>query len=178
MVTRKDVIAAEFFNRYLNLVKEDDVVKALKKNTKQFRKLLDSIPKKKIDYAYAEGKWTIKQLLQHVIDAERVFVYRAMTFSRKDATPLPGFDENQWADNAQTEHRRWSDLVDEFRAVRKSTELLFESLTEDQLLATGTAGNHPANALAYGFISAGHVLHHLKIINERYLKHKPSPEKA
>jgi uncharacterized damage-inducible protein DinB len=169
MVTRKDVIAAEFFQRYLNLVKEDDVVKALKKNTKQFRKLLDSIPRKKIDYAYAEGKWTIKQLLQHVIDAERVFTYRAMTFSRKDATPLPGFDENQWADNAQTNHRQWSDLVNEFKAVRKSTELLFESFTEDQLLSTGTASSQPANALAFGFICAGHALHHIRIIKERYL---------
>jgi hypothetical protein len=178
MARKKDVIAAEFFQRYLNLVKEDDVVKALKKNTKQFRKLLETIPKKKIEYAYAEGKWTIKQLLQHVIDAERVFVYRAMTFSRKDATPLPGFDENQWADHADTKHRQWSDLVDEFRALRKSTELLFESLTEDQLLSTGTAGNHPANALAFGFICAGHALHHSTIIKERYLKQKASPEKA
>ena len=169
MVTRKNVIAAEFFQRYLNLVKEDDVVKALKKNTKQFRKLLDSIPKKKINYAYAEGKWTIKQLLQHVIDAERVFTYRAMSFSRKDATPLPGFDENQWADNAQTNHRQWADLVNEFKAVRKSTELLFESFTEEQLLSTGTASNHPANTLAFGFICAGHALHHLRIIKERYL---------
>jgi hypothetical protein len=177
MVTKNNVIAAEFFDRYLNLVKEQDVVKALKKNTKQFRKLLDSIPKKKVNYAYAEGKWTIKQLIQHVIDAERVFAYRAMTFSRKDAAPLPGFDENQWADNAQTNHRHWSDLVSEFKAVRRSTELLFESFTDEQLLSTGTAGNHPANALGFGFICAGHALHHLGIIKERYLKKGTSSPK-
>jgi len=169
MATRKDVIAAEYFQRYISLIKEDNVVKALKKNTKQFRKMLDSIPKRKIDYAYADGKWTIKQLLQHVIDAERVFAYRALTFSRKDATPLPGFDENQWADHAEAGRRRWTDLINEFKAVRKSTELLFESLTDDQLLTAGTAGNHPGNALAFGFICAGHALHHLRIVKERYL---------
>lgn len=169
MATRKDIIAAEFFQRYLNLIAEDDVHKALRKNTRQFRKFLDEIPKKKTEFSYAEGKWTIKQILQHVIDAERVFAFRALSFSRKDASPLPGFDENQWSDNAQTKHRKWGDLLREFRSVRRSTELLFDSFTEDQLLAIGSASNHSANALAFGFICAGHALHHLRVIRERYL---------
>jgi uncharacterized damage-inducible protein DinB len=169
MASRKDIVAAEFFQRYINVLKEEDVIKAIRQNSRQFKKFLGKIPKKKVDYAYAEGKWTIKELLQHVIDAERVFTYRAVTFSRKDGTPLPGFDENNWAANAQTAHRSWLDLVKEFKALRKATECLFESFTEDQLLATGTASSHPINALALGFICAGHVAHHMQVLRERYL---------
>src|SRR5262249_13767613 len=97
MVNRKDLVVPEFFNRYINVVEEEDVLKALSKNTKQFVKLLKNIPKKKINYAYAEGKWTVKETLQHIIDTERVFVYRALSFARKDHHELPGFDENAWA---------------------------------------------------------------------------------
>ena len=169
MASRKDVVAAEFFQRYVNVVKEDDVVKAIRENSSQFKKFLVRIPKKKIGYAYAEGKWTIKEMLQHMIDAERVFTYRALTFSRKDGTALPGFDENNWAANAQAGHRKWQELVREFKALRKATECLFESFTEDQLLATGTASGHPINTIALGFIIAGHVAHHMAVIRERYL---------
>jgi hypothetical protein len=169
MPSKKDAIAAEFYQRYLNLVKEDDVVKALKKNSRQFKKFLEKIPKKKIDFAYAENKWTIKELLQHIIDAERVFSYRALTFARKDSTPLPGFDENNWAANAQTTSRKWNDLVKEFRALRKSTESLFEAFDENQLLSKGTASEKEINTLALGYICSGHVAHHINIIKERYL---------
>jgi hypothetical protein len=169
MATKKDVVAAEFFQRYIHLAKEDDVKKAIKKSTKDFKKLLADIPKKKIDYAYAEGKWTIKELLQHIIDAERVFCYRALRFARKDDTPLHSFDENSWAANAQVNNRKWKDLVDEFKALRESTELLFETFNEDQLLSTGTASDHQVNVTAIGFIVAGHLEHHINIIRERYL---------
>ena len=169
MASKKDAVAAEFFQHYINLVKEEDVAKAIRQNSNQFKKFLDKIPKKKIDYAYAEGKWTIKELLQHMIDAERVFTYRALTFSRKDGTPLPGFDENNWAANALASQRNWPELVKEFKALRKATEWLFGSFSEDQLLATGTASGHPINALALGFICAGHVAHHMEVIRERYL---------
>jgi DinB family protein len=169
MAAKKNIIAPEFPLRYINIVKEENVLKAIKKNTRTFKKCLDNIPKKKINYAYAEGKWTIKEMLRHIIDAERVFAYRALSFARKDAAPLPGFDENNWALNAQTIHRKWNDLVDEFKATRKSTELLFESFTEDQLLAQGTASNYSINVIAIGFVIAGHVEHHINIIREKYL---------
>src|SRR5689334_8071377 len=91
------IIAAPSFQKYINLVKEQDLIKSLKKNRKAFLKLLKDIPGKKVDYRYAEGKWTIRQVLQHVIDAERVFTYRALWFARHDSQPLPGFDENNWA---------------------------------------------------------------------------------
>jgi len=169
MVTKKDVIAPEFFHTYINAVKEQDAIKALKKNSSDFKELLKKIPRKKIDYAYAEGKWTIKELLQHIIDAERVFTYRALRFSRKDATPLASFDENGWAANAKASTRKWNDLVKEFKALRKSTEILFESFDDEQLSLTGTASNYSMNVVALGFIAAGHVAHHQKIIKERYL---------
>lgn len=169
MVTKKDTVAAAFYHKYINSVKEQDVVKALKKNSNEFKDLLKKIPQKKIDYAYAEGKWTIKELLQHIIDAERVFAYRALRFARKDAAPLASFDENAWAAAAKASERKWNDMVKEFKAVRKSTEILFESFDDEQLLSSGTASNHPANVAALGFITAGHAAHHAHMIRERYL---------
>ncbi len=169
MVTKSDVIAAEFYQKYINAVKEKNVVKAIQKNSDDFKQFLKQISRKKIDYAYAEGKWTIKELLQHIIDAERVFTYRALRFSRKDATPLASFDENNWAANAHASDRKWSDLVKEFKSVRKATEILFESFNDEQLLSKGAASNNEINVVALGFITAGHVAHHQKIIKERYL---------
>ena len=169
MVSKKDAVAAEFYQKYINAVKEKNVMQALQKTSADFKKLLEEIPRKKMDYAYAEGKWTIKELLQHIIDAERVFVYRALRFARKDSTPLASFDQNSWAANAQTNNRKWNELVKEFKALRKSTEILFESFNDDQLLSTGTASNNNINVVALGFIAAGHVAHHINIIKERYL---------
>jgi len=169
MPTKKDAIAAEFYHRYINAVKEDDVVKALKKNTKDFKKFLEKIPKKKIDFAYAEGKWTIRQLLQHIIDAERVFAYRSLSIARKDPAQLPGFEENDWAVSAAVTKRKWSDLLEEFDAVRKSTEHLFSSFNDEQLLAKGVASNNNVNPIALGFICSGHAIHHMNVIKERYL---------
>jgi hypothetical protein len=172
MVPKHEIIAMEFMQNYIKAVKEDDVLKALKKNTRQFSKFLKEIPRKRIDYAYAPDKWTIKEILQHIVDAERVFAYRALSFARKDASPLPGFDENNWAANAGAAKRKWSDLVEEFKDLRKSTERLFGSFTDEQLRATGTANGNLVNVLALGFLPSGHVLHHIRIIRERYLQKK------
>lgn len=169
MVTKKDIIAAEFYYRYLNLVPKDDVVKALKKSGRQLNKLLKKIPKKKIDIAYAPGKWTLKEVLQHVIDAERVFSFRALWFARKDGAPLPGFEEKDWGTSAQGMNRKWGELIEEFETVRKSTVFLFEPLNTDQLLSAGVASNQNINVLALGYVCSGHVLHHINIIKERYL---------
>ncbi|HMH21291.1 MAG TPA: DinB family protein [Puia sp.] len=169
MTPRTELVAAEFYQKYIQHVKEDDFRKALEKNTRQFRKFLKKIPRKKIGYAYAEGKWTIQEVLQHIIDAERVFAYRALRCARMDSIAMPGFDENEWAARSGAADRSWDDLTEEFRALRRSTELLFGSLNDGQLKFTGTASGHPVNALALGFIIPGHVLHHIHIIKERYL---------
>lgn len=169
MLTKQDAVAAPSFQHYMSRADDTDVVKAIRRSTKEFSKLLKSLPAKKRQYAYAEGKWTIQEVLQHIIDAERVFVYRALTFARRDATPLPGFDENSWAANVNKTKRKWKDLVEEFTILRAGTELFFASLTDEDLLFSGTANQHPVNALALGYLVAGHAKHHLAIIKERYL---------
>jgi len=169
MPSKNDIIAEGPFLNYIGKAADKDVVKSIKESTKAFKTLLKEIPSKKRNYAYAEGKWTIKESLQHIIDAERVFAYRALRMARLDPTPLPGFDENTWAVSANKIHRKWDDLVKEFKTVRASSEILFESLGEAELLFAGTASNLPVNALAMGYVIAGHVQHHIDIINERYL---------
>ena len=174
MFPRQDAIVADFATKYFEATTEDDLTLALSASTKQFKKLLRKIPKKKINYAYAEGKWTLKELLQHIIDAEKVFAFRALWFSRKDVSPLPGFDENSWAISSKAGTRKWKDMVEEFFKIRSSTQIFFESLEDDQLRATGTANNNLMNVGGLGFICAGHLRHHIGIIKERYLSKKYS----
>jgi len=159
----------EFYHNYIKKVPENDLITALKNNTSDFNTLISSIPSEKHEYRYAEGKWTLKDLLQHIIDGERIFSYRALCFARMDATPLPGFDENLYAANARAGSRTWNELVEEFNIVRKSTELLFNSFDEQQLDSSGFANNNPNYVLGIGFICAGHCAHHLQVIKERYL---------
>lgn len=158
-----------FYHNYINLVKEDELAEAFEKQSASFIRFLETIPAEKYDHRYAEEKWTIKELLQHVIDAERIFSYRALRFARKDKTPLPGFDENSFAAAAKAETRNWDKLVEEFKVVRRSSELLFNSFDEDQLDADGISSNSPNYVLALGFILIGHAMHHQKIVKERYL---------
>ena len=159
----------EFYHRYIAGVPENDISEIFKRQTPVFVRFLGNIPADKTDYRYAKGKWTIKEVLQHLIDAERIFAYRALCFARKDATPLPGFDENNYADNAKADKRDWKDLVEEFKAVRKTTEILFGSFDQEQLETSGTASGKSNYVLALGFTIAGHVNHHVKVIKERYL---------
>ena len=159
----------EHFHNYINEAEGDDLMKVLKKQTRSFEEFLNEIPKSKRNYRYAEGKWTIKELLQHIIDAERIFAYRALCFARKDATPLPSFEENNYAANAKAEQRKWKDLVKEFEAVRRSTEILFDSFDDEQLESAGMASGKSNYVLAIGFIIAGHANHHIKVMKERYL---------
>lgn len=177
MITKKDISVPEFYTGYVNAIQEDELLEALANNSRQFRKFLKQIPGKKINYAYAEGKWTIKELLQHIIDAERVFVYRALSFARKDAALLPGFDENVWAITARAPRRKWNDLVDEFKALRSANQAFFASLDEEQLQQSGTANNNSMTVAGLGFVVAGHVAHHMRIIRERYLEDGRSNDK-
>ena len=128
-----------------------------------------NLPDEKGDYAYAEGKWTIKDLIQHIIDTERIMQYRLLRVARNDSTPLPGFDENLYAQAAQANERTFIALKEEFKALRKSTDLLVSSLTENQLMNSGIASDKKVTANAIAFILFGHLLHHKKIIEERYL---------
>ena len=170
MIPKSEIINTETYQGYLDLVKENDFRDALDKNTRQFRKLLEAIPRKQYDYAYAEGKWTLRELLQHIIDCERVFDYRALRLARMDATPLASFDEVAWGKTMGGASRRWKDLMEEFRAVRVSTKYLFDSFSDEQLRFVGEANGRPLNAFTIGYLVPGHVWHHMNIIKERYLK--------
>jgi uncharacterized damage-inducible protein DinB len=157
------------FERYLNLVKGDSIPAISQTYTASIAAFYNSLPEDKADYAYSAGKWTIKDVLQHVIDAERVFSYRLLRIARNDKTPLPGFDENAFASNVNTADRTLQSLKDEFNAVRAASEYLLHSLNETQLQYKGTSSGYPTTANVFAFVIYGHLLHHQQIIHERYL---------
>ena len=160
---------ASFYHTYINLVPEEELMQAFTVHTERINNLIDTVPPEKYDFRYAPEKWTIKDVLQHLIDAERVFSYRALCFARKSTTALPGFDENLFADNSRAHTRPWSQLVEEFRLVRASSVLLFGSFNEEQSECSGIANGSPTYVLALGYTLLGHVTHHCRILQERYL---------
>ena len=157
------------FKRYIDLVPETESLSAILNQGLEIMPFLSAISEEKSMYAYAEGKWTIKELLQHIIDAERIFTYRALCIARGEKENLPGFEENDYAANSFANNRRWDSLVKEFLTVRQSTELLFKSFTEEMLGSLGTSDNKTIDVSSIGFIIAGHYYHHKKILLERYL---------
>lgn len=161
--------SAEFYHRYINYTKGKSVKEIIANHSNEIHDFYNNLPEEKANYAYAEGKWTIKQLLQHIIDAERIFTYRALRIARKDKTPLPGFDENAYAENDGSSNRTLQSLKDEFNAVRIATDFLLNSFNDTQLNQTGTASNKSITANALCFITLGHLLHHKLILEERYL---------
>ena len=162
---------ATFYHGYISLVPQPDLVEAFAIHTGRFYQLLESIPAELRDYRYAPEKWTIRDVLQHVIDAERVFAYRALCFARKSPALLPGFDENLFAANAKAGSRHWEDMVNEFKNIRESSRLMFASFDEEQLESGGIANNSPTYVRALGYTLLGHVSHHVNILEERYLSH-------
>jgi hypothetical protein len=157
-----------YYQRYINKVNNDDLLSAFREQESTLKNFLEAIPESKSDFAYAKGKWTVKQLLQHCIDTERVFAFRSMWFARKDPNPLPGFEEDDWAKMADTSHRSLKDMISEFLAVRKASYHFFSSLTADMLEQKGKANNNTIQVLAMGFIILGHWEHHRSILQERY----------
>ncbi|MDQ2864527.1 MAG: DinB family protein, partial [Bacteroidota bacterium] len=156
----------EHFQVYISQVKEDDLKEAFKNQMPAAEAFLQTIDEEFSKRRYAEGKWSIKELLQHIIDAERVFNYRAMCFARKEENTLSSFDENNYAKNSNADSRSWRSLVEEFAALRKATEYLYNSFSDEALNAVGKASNYTISASALGFITVGHVTHHLRIIQE------------
>jgi len=158
-----------YFEKYISLVNAGSTSEAIANYSALLLNFFNSLPEDKADYAYATGKWTLKEVLQHIIDTERIFSYRILRIGRKDTTPLPSFDENHYAENAISSARTFTAIKEEFMAVRKSTDLLILSLSDEQLSHFGTASNQPVTANAIGFMVFGHLLHHKKIIEENYL---------
>lgn len=165
----------QYYHKYIDQAKENDLLSALSNNTSSFLSLLKGIPSDKWDHRYADGKWTIKEVVQHIIDVERVFSYRALRFARKDQTELPGFDENTFAANAKTDKRKPDDFVDEFTSLRKATELMFTSFDDEQMESAGIASGVSMYVLGIGYIIAGHCIHHVTILQEKYLVKENQP---
>ena len=154
---------------YIESLDDITLLDELEISLHDFIKFVQNIPMDKFDYRYAENKWTIKDIIQHIIDAERIFGYRALRISRNDKTPLPGFEENEYAQNTNAINRSIQELLTELSAVRHSNLLLFKSLSDEQLTKLGTASNHTISVRAIGFLIIGHQKHHQKVFQERYL---------
>jgi hypothetical protein len=159
----------EWYHKYINQVKEEDPNSAIQLNTETSIRFLRSIPEEKWSYRYAEGKWSIREMVQHIIDAERIFSYRALCFARGEKISLPGFEENDYAAASKADKRSKEELIEEFATVRRSIQQLFGSFDEEQLNSIGIANNNPISVNAIGFIIPGHVQHHINILKERYL---------
>jgi uncharacterized damage-inducible protein DinB len=160
---------APSYSGYLELLEDVDLLEELEISLHDFIKFVQNIPMDKFDYRYAEGKWTIKDIIQHLIDTERIFSYRAMRISRNDKTPLPSFEEDDYVNNTSANERNLQGLLTEMALVRQSTIALFKSFSAEQLLRMGFASNSPVSVRAIGFTTIAHQMHHQKIFQERYL---------
>ena len=158
----------EYYAGYVGQIPDVSLLSALDESAAALLEYLTHVPEDRVDYAYAPGKWTVKQCLQHVIDTERVFTGRALRIGRGDTAPLPGFDQNEFATVADVSGRRWLDMIEEFRCVRRSSIFLFKSFTDGDLARVGTASGYPTSCRAIGFILSGHVFHHATLYREKY----------
>jgi hypothetical protein len=159
---------APFYAHYIAGVPDGDVVTLLRDEGRELTKTLAAIPESRGGFRYADGKWSVREVVGHLIDAERIFAYRAMRLARADATPLPAFDENAYVPTAGSDARTIADLVDELRALRESTFRLFASFPEEAWTRRGVVSGKEVSVRALVYITAGHARHHLKILRERY----------
>jgi hypothetical protein len=160
---------APYYDKYVQRVPDGDIVAVLRNQIAETAALLRTAPADRADGAYAPGKWTLKEVVGHMVDVERVMSYRALRFSRSDATDLPGFDENAFVTNSNFSRRTLSDLVDELEGVRVGTVHLAKHIDADALMRRGTANSMAVTVRGLLYIIAGHELHHVALIRERYL---------
>jgi len=161
---------ASYYYRYIDLVPDGDVVTALENQLTEIYPFLNSISEDKSLHSYAPGKWTIRQVLNHVNDGERVFLYRALWFARRFPEPLPSFDQDVGVAGGEANTVSWRNLVEEFRDIRVATISFFKNLTEDAWSRTGIASDNPFTVRALAYIIAGHAAHHQRVIQESYLR--------
>ena len=162
---------APYFEQYMQLVTKEgkSIIENMQNSQIEFDTFLRNLPKEKHTFSYAEGKWTLKELIQHSIDTERIFCYRALCFARNDKTSLPGFDQDIFVDNGNANQLEFSNLLDEMSTLRKSTIQLYKSFSEEALLRIGVASGNKISVRALGYLFSGHQMHHLNIVKERYL---------
>lgn len=158
-----------YYHKYIEQVWEDSALEALENSFNETISTFENLNETKGNHRYQEGKWTIKQLLQHIIDTERVFIYRALRLSRKDATPLPGFSEDDFAENDNTTHLTLSEIIEDYSLVRKGSISFFQKIDSSVLDFEGKASKLIFTPRIVCWITAGHNIHHLKVLKERYL---------
>lgn len=157
-----------FYHRYVEPLKGKEMMEVLHSTSLKTQKFLNDLEESNGDFRYAAGKWSVKEVVCHMLDAERIFCYRALTFARNDKTALPGFDENTYAPEANAESRTIAELVQEAIRLRVTTIDLFKSFTSEMLVRTGVANKGTFTVRGVGYIIAGHELHHLTILQDRY----------
>jgi uncharacterized damage-inducible protein DinB len=158
-----------YYGTYIDQVPDGDIVESMNRQLSDTLSLIRSLDESDGDKRYAPEKWSIREIIGHVIDAERIFVYRALRFSRADPTPVPGFDENMFAANAPYSKVSLSDLADELEHVRRSSAQFFSHLDEEVMSRRGNANGHEISVRALAWILTGHDIHHVKVIRTRYL---------
>jgi hypothetical protein len=158
------------FSKYVTLVAEGDIIQTLEQQIENSLSLLRTIPSDKANFRYAPDKWSVKELLGHLIDSERVFSYRALCFARNDQTPLPGYEQNDYVREADFDSRNLADMAEEFATVRRATIQLFRPLNETEWLRRGKANENEVSVRALAYIIAGHELHHMEVLRSRYLQ--------
>lgn len=160
---------APYYDTYVSLIANDDVMADLNAQAESLRTAVAGLPEERGSYAYAEGKWTIKELLSHLIDGERIFAYRILRISRGDKTPIEGFEQDDYIATSRANERTFANLLDEFEHERKANLILVSNIDEETAKLTGTASGKPVSVRALTYIMAGHVKHHMTILAERYL---------
>ena len=159
----------KYIQRYLNLIPSENWLAEMKNVSNQTLELYQSLSEEQSNFAYADGKWTLKTLLEHLTDVEKIFHYRALRFARKDQTELVGFDENQYAENGTANQQELPTLIEEFHLNRLLSLVFFNKLTSEQLAQKGKANGNELSVETIGKLIIGHNIHHLNIIKERYL---------
>lgn len=159
----------EYYNRYISTITEPDLLGVLAAQTNEVAELFGSLDESKGTFAYAEDKWTLKEVLSHLIDGERHFAYRVHRISRGDSTPIEGFEQDGYIENSYANERSFADLIAEFTELRNANLRPLRTLSESDWKLMGTASGFPVSVRALAFIMAGHVRHHLGITKERYL---------
>jgi len=160
----------EYYDRYMMMVKGEDIVEVIKDQLQTSGKFFDSITEEQGTIAYADGKWKVKEVIGHVIDTERIMAYRALAIARGEKQSLPGFEQDDYVATAGFTNRKLSDLIEEYRTLRASNIVLFSSFDEKDMMKKGYANQSEISVLSLAFIIAGHELHHIKILKERYLR--------
>jgi len=158
------------YGRYISPIGDADIIKVLEEQRKTSEKFLKTFTEEQGNYSYADGKWTVKEVLGHVIDTERIMAYRALTFARGEKQSLPGFEQDDYVAESNFNKRSLADLINEFITIRESNIILFKSFNEEILNRRGTASELEVTVLALIYIIAGHEKHHMKFLKERYVK--------